>query len=113
MSKYIANHQLAGEAIHPGVILKEELQNREIKQKDFAEKMGVRPNVLNELLNGKRHISAQIAVKLEELLGISAEFWMRLQSHYEIDLVRIKLKNQIEKTDLSSVQKQNLIRAIV
>jgi HTH-type transcriptional regulator/antitoxin HigA len=78
--------------LHPGEVLAEELTAREIAQKEFAELIDMRPPHLNELLKGKRHISAILALKLEKLLGISAGFWMRLQIEYDLNIARKQLK---------------------
>lgn len=56
--------------IHPGEMLGEELIERGIKQKDFAELIQLSSSALNEIINGKRSISADIALRLEAALGI-------------------------------------------
>jgi addiction module HigA family antidote len=112
MNKYIANDHTPAEAIHAGEILKEELKARNIKQKDFAQQIAVKPNVLSELLRGKRNFTAELAVKIESATGIEAEFWLKLQAKYEIDLVRIRMKKQIKKANITPLQKQNLIKAV-
>ncbi|HUW04664.1 MAG TPA: HigA family addiction module antitoxin [Williamwhitmania sp.] len=84
---------------HPGEVLKDELDSRNIKQKEFAHDIGTSPTILNEILKGKRNITADIALHLEAQLEIPADFWMKLQSQYDIDLARIKQRN-IEKRNL-------------
>ncbi len=49
--------------------------------------IAIKPNVLSELIHKKRNMTAELAVKIEKVLGIEAEFWMRIQSKYEIDCV--------------------------
>jgi len=71
-------------AFHPGQFLQEEIEYREIKKSDFAKSLGLLPGNLSELFKGKRHINARLAVKLETILGISAEYWMALQSAYDL-----------------------------
>jgi addiction module HigA family antidote len=78
--------------LHPGEVLGEELEAREIFQKDFAELVDMRPPHLNELIKGKRHISAMLALKLEKQLGVSAAFWLRLQVDYDLKIARKQLK---------------------
>ncbi|MDX2047791.1 MAG: HigA family addiction module antitoxin [Chitinophagaceae bacterium] len=78
--------------LHPGEVLGEELAAREISQKEFAELIEMRPPHLNELIKGKRHISAVLAIKLEKHLNIDAGFWMRLQTDYDLKLARKQLK---------------------
>ncbi|MFP4088922.1 MAG: HigA family addiction module antitoxin [Cyclobacteriaceae bacterium] len=76
--------------IHPGEILFDELEAREIPQNAFAKSLGMRASHLNEILHGKRNISPSLALKLEDLLEISASFWVRLQGEYELDKARLK-----------------------
>lgn len=80
-------------ASHPGGLLKDELEARNINQKDFAVEIGMHKTMLNEILKEKRPVTAETALLLEKTLGISAEYWMRFQSKYELDLARIKEKN--------------------
>lgn len=74
--------------VHPGAILKAELKERQIRQKDFAEQIGMRPTHLNALLQGGRNISPQLAVRLEHALGIPAKNWLNLQENYNLDRIR-------------------------
>ena len=60
--------------------------------KEFAELLDMRAPHLNELIKGKRHISALLALKLEQQLGISAGFWMRLQVEYDLKIAKKQLK---------------------
>lgn len=71
--------------VHPGHILKEELKSRNIKQKDLATEINMQPTHLSSLINGRRNMSADTALKLEHSLGIPASFWMSLQNAYELD----------------------------
>lgn len=80
-------------ATHPGSLLKDELESGGINQKDFAVEIGMHKTMLNEIIKGKRPVTADLAILLERTLGISAEYWMRFQSQYELDLARIKEKN--------------------
>lgn len=77
-----ANPIIPAMATHPGSVLKKELNARGIKQKDFAEAIGMLPPNLSELINGKRNITESIAIKLEEVLGIPFQNWMNLQNRY-------------------------------
>lgn len=90
------------EATHPGSLIKDELEARSISQKEFALSIDMHPTMLNELIKGKRAITAEIALSLEKGLGISAEYWMRYQSGYELDCARIKERN-IRKLQLIEI----------
>ncbi len=77
-------------ALHPGDVLNDELEAREIKKTIFAEQIGMKPGHLSELLHGKRNVSAATAIKLEKLLDIPAEYWMRIQVYYDLFVARNK-----------------------
>lgn len=99
------------EATHPGTLIKDELEVRDdINQKDLAKEMGVKASFLNEIIKGKRSITADFAIILEKILGISADYWMRFQSQYEIDKARIKEKN-IER--IKSIEIWEIIKEYV
>lgn len=83
-------------ATHPGTILKEELQERGIKQVAFAKTIGIQPSHLSEIIRGKRSVNNEIAAKLEEALGISAISWLNLQTNYEYD-TRVIQQRSIEE----------------
>jgi addiction module HigA family antidote len=78
--------------LHPGEVLAQELEARGLKKSAFAMKIGVYPSHFNDLLKGKRDISARIALRIEQELGIAAEFWLGLQMDYDLHLERGKLK---------------------
>ncbi len=71
--------------IHPGEILREELQERGISQKDFAGQIGVHATHLNEFIKGKRDLNENLAMKLEKHLGIPYKVWMNLHNGYIYD----------------------------
>ncbi len=71
---------------HPGEILAEEfLKPAGITQSAFAEKVGWTRARLNELINGKRGVTADAALDLADALGTSAKLWMNLQATYDLD----------------------------
>ncbi len=74
----------------PGKLIREELLERKITQTDFANRLGMRQSHLNEVLQGKRRVSAQMALNLEKEFGASAEFWMNLQTRYDLEMERQK-----------------------
>ena len=84
-------------ATHPGSILEDELDYRGITQKEFAQDIGMPATMLNEIIKGKRAVTAEIALILEKGLGIKADSWMRHQAGFELDSVRIQERN-IRKT---------------
>lgn len=74
--------------IHPGEMIKDELEARGITQKELAQQMGVSYTVFNEIVNGKRPVTTEYALLLEASLGTSASLWLRLQADYNIQKVR-------------------------
>ena len=94
-------------ATHPGVLIADEIEYREIMQKHLAEKMDIAANMLSEIIHGKRNITPATAMKLEKALDIDAVYWMRLQVKYEIDCILIKHREEIKKTHLTKKQKRN------
>jgi addiction module antidote protein, HigA family len=73
---------------HPGELLKEELESRHIKQKEFAHKFGISYTALNEVLNGKRPVSTDFALLMEAALGVSADLLVRMQTSYNMQIAR-------------------------
>ena len=99
-------------ATHVGVLLADEIEYRNIKQKDLADTMNIAPNVLSEIIHGKRNLTPQLAIKLEYALDIDAAFWMRLQVKYEIDTIRIKHRNKIKHSKLSKKEQTNFSKRV-
>ncbi len=88
-------------AIHPGELLKDELQERRIKQNEFALLTGLPQTQLNEIIKGKRGINADIALIIGSALKMDAALWLNLQCNYELDLAKINAKNAIRLTALN------------
>ncbi|HEY3417897.1 MAG TPA: HigA family addiction module antitoxin [Armatimonadota bacterium] len=81
-------------AIHPGEILKEEIEARSMTQKELAEEMGRPVQVVNLIINGRKGISAETAVDLEKAIPeIPADFWLRLDASYRLNVVRIRQRD--------------------
>lgn len=80
------NKQALRPPIHPGEILLEEfLEPFGISQYRLAQDIGVPPRRINEIVHGKRGISADTALRLSRFFGLSERFWMNLQSRYELE----------------------------
>lgn len=88
-------------AMHPGGILQDELDERGIKQKEFALLTGIPQTQLNEIIKGKRGINADIALIIAKALKMDAGLWLNLQCNYELDLAKINEKNAIRLTALN------------
>ncbi|MGO9126051.1 MAG: HigA family addiction module antitoxin [Terriglobales bacterium] len=75
---------MARTAIHPGEHLAEELGALEMSAAELARQLGVPTNRITEILNGRRAITGDTALRLAHFFGTTAEFWLNLQSLYEI-----------------------------
>jgi len=85
-------------AIHPGEILLEEfLIPMEISQYRLAKDINVPPRRINEIILGKRSITADTALRLSKYFKLSEQFWLNLQMRYNIEMAKDKLKNKLEK----------------
>jgi antitoxin HigA-1 len=83
--------------LHPGEVLADEITARNIMQKEFAKRIKLLAPHLNDLLKGKRHVSARIALKIEKELGIEADYWLRLQMAYDLAVAKKAMKKELEK----------------
>ena len=86
--RMIANNLEPSEPIHPGELLKEEIEYRGISQKKLAERMGMSYTVLNEVLNCKRAVTTEYALLFEAALGIEAGMWIRIQADYNMQMAK-------------------------
>ena len=75
---------------HPGDVLKEELEARDITQKKFSEVLSIPYTQLNEILNGKRPVTTDFALMVEAALGINPELLINMQSRYNMSVARQK-----------------------
>lgn len=100
----IRNEAPALMAIHPGSILKEELMERGISQKDFAKMISMQPSHLSEIIKGKRSITKPVADKLETVLGIPSIDWVNLQIGYDYDTQQNVERQMAEMAAYDTVQ---------
>ena len=80
----IANNLKPFQPTHPGEVLKEELEFRGISQRGLARDLGISYSVLNEVLNGKRSLSPELAMMMEAALGVDAAPLLAMQNEYDI-----------------------------
>ncbi|MGB5474181.1 MAG: HigA family addiction module antitoxin [Gammaproteobacteria bacterium] len=84
--------------IHPGEVLLEEfLKPLDISQNRLARAMGVPPRRINEIVHGKRAVSADTAIRLSRALGTSEQFWMGLQADYDLEEARKAAQSELNK----------------
>lgn len=97
----IANNLTSSQPIHPGELIKDEIEYRGISQKDLAAEIGIPASVLNAVLNGKRAVTTEYALLFEAALGIDADIWLKIQSDYN---------KQVAKSNPSFMARINHIR---
>jgi antitoxin HigA-1 len=84
--------------VHPGEILREEfLQPLGLSQTRIGRDLGVSPRRINEIVHGKRSITADTALRLSRYFGTSAEFWLGLQADYDLDMASDRLAERIAR----------------
>ena len=84
--------------VHPGEILQEEfLEPLAISQYRLSKDINVPPRRINEIVHGKRSISADTALRLGRFFGVSPQFWINLQAHYDLEIEKDKLGRLLEK----------------
>jgi addiction module HigA family antidote len=86
---------MAVTAIHPGEHLAEELRELEMSAAELARQLDVPTNRITGILNGQRAITGDTALRLAHFFGTSAEFWLNLQSLYDLRLAEKKLGKSI------------------
>src|SRR6476659_7922551 len=80
-------------AVTPGEMLKEEfLAEYGLSQNQLAKTIGISPNRIAEIVNNRRRITADTALRLSLYFGNTPEFWMNLQAHYDLKMARCDLK---------------------
>ena len=84
--------------IHPGEVLLEDfLVPLELTKYRLAKDIGVPPTRVQDIIDGKRGISADTALRLSRYFGTSAELWLNLQNGYELELARMQLGEELER----------------
>jgi addiction module HigA family antidote len=84
--------------VHPGEVLLEEfLEPMEISQYRLAKDISVPPRRINEIVHGKRSITADTALRLSRYFGTSEKFWLNLQTGYDLEVERDRLGDRLEQ----------------
>lgn len=84
--------------IHPGEILADELAELNMTPAELARALHVPSNRIYQLVAGRRAMTADTALRLEQWLGVEAAFWMNLQKSYELDLAVERIGEEIKRT---------------
>ena len=96
-------------AIHPGEHLAEELQALDMSAAELARKIDVPTNRVTQILNGTRAITGDTALRLAHFFGTNAQFWLNLQSLYDLRLAREKVGKSIKA--LPTLKRSGLVHA--
>lgn len=84
--------------ITPGEILREDfMEPLDISINQLARDLSVPPNRISEIVNGKRSISADTALRLQRYFGVEAQFWLNLQTEYDLRMMKRKVWTEIER----------------
>ena len=83
--------------IHPGEVLSEEFMNpMAITQYRLSKDIGVHPRRINQIVHGNRAVTADTALRLSRYFGTSEQFWMNLQSRYDLEVEKDRLGDRLE-----------------
>ena len=84
--------------VTPGEILREDfMEPLDISINQLARDLSVPPNRISEIVNGKRSISADTALRLQRYFGVEAQFWLNLQTEYDLRIMKRKVWTDIER----------------
>lgn len=84
-------------AVHPGEILEETLESRNMKKTDLAERCGLSAKTVRQIIRGKAPITAETAIQLERVLGVSANVWSNLDTNYGLFQAKLAAPKEISK----------------
>ena len=84
-------------AVHPGVVLKDELDELGVTPTEFARQIDVPPNRISQIIAGKRAMTGDTALRFGHWFGTDPQFWLNLQSAYEIGLAEEKAGREIAR----------------
>jgi antitoxin HigA-1 len=96
-------------AIHPGEHLAEELQALDMSAAELARQLDVPTNRITQILNGTRAITGDTALRLAHFFGTSGEFWLNLQTLYDLRIAQGKVGKSI--TALPKLKRRELVQA--
>lgn len=92
-------HSRSTIAIPPGATIREQLENRGMKQKEFAIRMDLSEKHISRLINGQVELTQDVALRLESVLGLPASFWNNLEINYREKIARVVEENDLERDE--------------
>lgn len=93
-------------ATPPGATIKEQLVDRGMSQKEFADRMGMSQKHISHLINGEVQLTPDMALRLEMVLGVPTQFWNNLEAVYREKLAKAKAENEMD-ADIELSKKWN------
>lgn len=97
----IANNLIPANAVHPGELLRDEIEFRGMSQRELAKRINVSPTIINEVLKGKRQLGTELALLIGAALDIDAEPLIKLQYKYNIQKAK---KDSVFQKRLSAIE---------
>ena len=84
--------------VHPGeILLADFMQPMGVSQYRLAKNIAVPPRRINEIVHGRRAVSADTALRLGRFFDMEAQFWVNLQAHYDLEVAKVALDERLEK----------------
>ena len=104
------DNQVPFMAIHPTEIIKDEIKERGMSQKELAERLGMQASNVSRMLREKESITSALAAKLETALGIKSSFWLNAQAEYNKDVLAVEQRNEKEQV---AVDKEYMLSSLL
>jgi antitoxin HigA-1 len=102
----------AANPTHPGEMLADELEARQMSQKQLADQLAVSATFVSELIRGKKSVSVAMALKLESVLEVDASFWLNAQRNYNRDMAYQKAKQELTRLNVPEARQRELLKAV-
>ncbi len=84
-------------AVHPGEVLKDELEEWGVTPTEFARQIDVSPNRVGQIISGKRSVSADTALRLGHWFGVEAQFWLNLQTQFDLAVAEQRIGAAVDE----------------
>ncbi len=82
-------------AVHPGEILRDELEELGVSQTEFARQINVPPNRISQIITGKRSITGDTALRFGHWFGVEPQFWLNLQAQFDLAVAERRVGNSV------------------
>jgi addiction module HigA family antidote len=102
LHEYTRNYYEPDYAVHPGEYLEEVLESREIKKREFAERVGLSVKAVSQIIHGKSLYSPEVALRFERVLGISSSIWSEMAQNYQLFTAREEEKRKLQSDQVKT-----------